>query len=69
MAANQFESSRITGGTLNRGGQKTTGTVREVPVESDAISRNDARDGVSLLEETLNEEKQAEPQAERKFGE
>jgi sporulation protein YlmC with PRC-barrel domain len=45
MATNQFESSRIAGGTLNTGAQKVTGTPREAPVESDAISRNDERDG------------------------
>jgi len=46
MATNQFESSRISGGTLNPGGQKATGTARDAPFESDAISRNDIRDGV-----------------------
>ena len=46
MATNQFEDSRIAGGTLNTGAQKVTGNAHEVPVESDAISRNDTRDGV-----------------------
>jgi sporulation protein YlmC with PRC-barrel domain len=47
MATNQFESSRIAGGTLNSGAQTYTGTSHAAaPVESKAISRDDARDGV-----------------------
>jgi sporulation protein YlmC with PRC-barrel domain len=47
MATNQFESSRTSCGTLNTGGQTLTGTSHAAaPVESKAISRDDARDGV-----------------------
>jgi sporulation protein YlmC with PRC-barrel domain len=46
MPTNQFESSRIAGGTLNTGAHSHTGTSHSAaPVESKAISRDDARDG------------------------
>jgi sporulation protein YlmC with PRC-barrel domain len=46
MATNQFESSRIAGGTLNTGAHSQTGTSHAAaPVESKAISRDDTRDG------------------------
>jgi sporulation protein YlmC with PRC-barrel domain len=50
MAENRFESSRIAGGTLNRGAHEVAGSSQPVPEESSAISRDDVRDGVSETE-------------------
>jgi hypothetical protein len=47
MAANQFEDSRIASGTLKPGAQKIGETSVSVPDESQAISRDDMRDGVA----------------------
>lgn len=43
MPANPFEDSRIAAGTLNRHGLKPG--LHDVPQESSAVSRDDARDG------------------------
>jgi sporulation protein YlmC with PRC-barrel domain len=45
VAANEFEHSRVAGGTLNIGGPKPSSESGGVPNESRAISRDDARDG------------------------
>lgn len=47
MPVNPFEASRIAAGTIKRGGLKPG--MHNGPAESDAISRNDARDGASSL--------------------
>jgi sporulation protein YlmC with PRC-barrel domain len=51
MATNPFESSRIAGGSLNRGAQTGTGAPNNAAsAESAAISRDDERDGFSQSE-------------------
>ncbi len=54
MAANPFEDSRIAAGTLNRSGQKPA--PHGGPVESGAISRDDARDGADESYDTFHKE-------------
>lgn len=45
MPANDFESSRVASGTLRRGAQKLEETSHNAAEESNALSRDDARDG------------------------
>jgi sporulation protein YlmC with PRC-barrel domain len=74
MATNQFESSRIAGGTLNREAHTSTGTAPDAaPSESRAISRDDERDGFAKeepveIEDFAPEEVQAAPPRKQNNG-
>jgi len=46
MAVNQFENSRISEGTLNRGANEIADLSHDAPDQTRALSRDDYRDGV-----------------------